>query len=332
MTKCVDCLIIGAGPAGVAAAISCQQVDVPVLVAAPESPSGGYDRPAETVSSAIERIAEKLSLSECFRSARFAPIGVFLRDGREEIFSQGPEPGWHIDRDRLDSLIQRRLADCEIERSFARVVAVEGDGAGFRIIMSDGSLVSCRAVVDATGRGTSPLKQFYGPRTLLSPPLIATTGVVRSSGRARPRDITRFDSRPWGWIWQTSGYGACSSWTTLHVAQRLAPPSVAALQKASLPGSSRKVAATWQLSITDHQGIFPVGDASGSIDPGGGQGIAHALLTGLACGPAVRRYLQGQTAEAGVAAFNRWRRDLVLHQADQLARYYEDRGIFLTVP
>ena len=169
------------------------------------------------------------------------------------------------------------------------------------------------------------MPRFRKKRRLLSPPLIATTGLIKCDG-SEDGSRTRFDSRSWGWVWRTSRHGETRTWTALHCALDPAPAEIRTLEERSIPNTCHSRGSTWQVSSIDHPRIFAVGDACGRTDPASGQGIANALRTGAACGAAAALACShGSPGESD--AFKHWCEGLILSQANQLSRYYRERDI-----
>lgn len=324
MTQILDCLIIGGGPTGTAAAISCQREGLNFRLLSPV-PAGEAPGPVETISSPILPLLEALALSECFALATVSRVERFVRDGRQEPFAHPSGHGLHIDRANLDRRLHQHVGGMGDRCDPLSAASIDEDADGFLVTTDDGSLLRSRVLVNATGRAGAPFARFAKKRTLLSPPMIATTGLINCEADFET-SCTSFESRSWGWIWRTGDHDGSRTWTTVHCALEPEPSEVSALKERTRADTCWARGTTWQIVRIDHPRILSVGDAFGHTDPASGQGIANALRMGLACGKVAARALSHDAAEE-TDAFNRWCEDLILSQADELSRYYEERGI-----
>lgn len=324
----MDCLIIGSGPAGVAAAIACKRAGANLaVVSRPQLPQLSAPlRTAETISASLDGPIAQLGLEDCFAAARLCPIVDLQRNGQRIAASSSPL-GWHIDRDLLERALSARLSELEVPVHVGEVTQLSPARGYFVVEIHGSQPIYARRIIDASAASGGPLQRFYQRPRLLSPLLLSVSGVVNESDFPAPRDVTSFSARRWGWIWCTAAYNGQRSWTALQAAGWHHPAEVAKLEKVSLPQSVIAEAAYWRLNVQASPRVIPIGDASGSLDPSAGVGLYNALSTGLAVANTIsmRRSDDGR-ADASSAAFSESRSRLILTQAKRLSKLYAEQG------
>src|SRR5216683_456158 len=152
-----DVLIIGGGPAGSAAAITCARAGLKVIVM--EAASFPRDHPGETLHPAVGLLCERLGLGEDMARADFPrPDGHYIDcDGhtRFEPYGsdiQGPWLGYHAWRADFDAILLDGACKAGA-KIWQRCAAHEVIHAGGCIdaVTSDRGIVRSRFLLDASG-------------------------------------------------------------------------------------------------------------------------------------------------------------------------------------
>ncbi|MFV3073763.1 NAD(P)/FAD-dependent oxidoreductase [Niveispirillum fermenti] len=314
----VDALVIGAGPAGCAAALNLAPVRRVLLI---DRRADCPPRIGESLPAAAGRLLADMGLLPAFLAERHAPC-----HGQRSLWG-GPEPverdalrdpyghGWHLDRARFDGWL-RDVARC---RGAAlsipdELAGLERDGDGWRVRLAGGRIVQARVLIDAGGRA-APLARRLGvmPRPLDR--LACAWAHLPDTGAAP--GLTSIVAEPDGW-WYSAPLPGGQRVLAFHTDADLdAAGSVhdrvgllwrAAGVKALAPllpqgavpaGPGGFTAAHGSvLDPPAGPGWFACGDAAGAFDPLSAQGLFNALYTGLAAAEGADRALAGDRAGA----------------------------------
>ncbi|HLK62326.1 MAG TPA: FAD-dependent monooxygenase [Bryobacteraceae bacterium] len=207
-----DIAIVGAGPAGAAAALSATQLRPHLRVALVEANRYDAWRAGETLSPGCQEILSGLGCWSSFRSAGFTES-----PGTRAVWG-GPEPydnpflfslrgnGWHVDRARFDALLcdAARNAGAEVIAR-ARLCEVERAEPGFLLRLRHSTpsqsftTIRARFVIDTSGRQAS-FASRCGARQLVDDRLIGVCGLLPATGRDA---ATLVESQADGW-WYSS--------------------------------------------------------------------------------------------------------------------------------
>jgi flavin-dependent dehydrogenase len=287
-------------------------LDVVLLDRLPEP----EDRIGETLPGSARRLLETLGAWE-----RFASAGHSLCHARRSVWG-GPQPveldglsdpagpGWRLERRRFEADLRAEAAARGARlKAPAPIDGVEREGAGWRLHLAGGETLTARALIDAGGRASRPLRAESGRRSARDRLICAWTHLPLER---EPAEITYTESAPDGWWYSAPLPGgrrllAFHTDSDLASAEALTPEALAARarQSATLsaeledsgapaPGPARICAAQGaRLAAPAGKGWLAVGDSALAFDPLSSQGLFNALYTGLTGGRAVAARLAG---------------------------------------
>jgi flavin-dependent dehydrogenase len=308
----MDVAIIGAGPAGSAAALSLAAHAPHLTVAILEAGTLRARKPGEILPAAAAPMLRTLGLWQVFQAADFPddPLiasgwgGAELVETHSLYSARGA--GWRLDRARFDRL----LAGAARERGANlalnwRVRTLSGESGDWRLTATDSRVVKARAVIFATGRSPRLTGQFatrQGHDRLV--------GAVRfCRGGDDPRTLVEAFEHGW-WYSAPVGPGlravACMTDAAQVRALDLAAPTGwrRALTPAIAAATTRLgpiriwPAGGARLTPAAGPGWAAAGDAAVSFDPLSSQGITQALRGGAFAGFAAADMLAGDVAGA----------------------------------
>ncbi|MBK8256710.1 MAG: tryptophan 7-halogenase [Polyangiaceae bacterium] len=305
-----DLTVVGAGPAGTAAAIVAQKAGLRVSVI--ESAAGAGLRAGESLAPAALRALRRLgvqSLTDVLDSSEYKPcsanVSAWGSDAwiYRDALSSPEGGGFHILRHRFDAglrmqaqllgvtLIQgRNLRICPKEKAIANwVLNVDSP--------DDAALtVESRFLIDATGRGATVARRLGSSRTRVSEQVAAVIWIRHPVDDVD--NTSRIRSVPDGW-WYTARLPQGLRVIAFHglpvnVARLARKPSqlFEHLAAAALLPYPVDTASLVQGPITADAGVqlsqpltgvgwLSVGDAALSFDPLSSQGILFALYSGI---------------------------------------------------
>jgi len=301
-----DVLVLGAGPAGCAAAIEAARAGARVLVVDRAS----FPRPkvcGDAVSNRGGALVDGLvGINDALASiphARVARSVAGFPNGAKIVRDFDDAPGWVVPRFHLDALLRDALEGEGItvrEKTLVRGVVAVADGF---LASTDDTTIRSRVLIGADGPGS------------LVWPLL---GLSSAKGRSLGVAITAYvDGVSWGgnlgdsehyfehgldcgygWVFPdvdgSANVGVYQRADRFQEAGKKLPEMLrvfmAAHPERFAAASVRDRPRTWQLPITDEtnrggrDGIFVAGDAAHAIDPLSGEGIWQALHTGRSAG------------------------------------------------
>ncbi|MET1026823.1 MAG: FAD-dependent oxidoreductase [Dongiaceae bacterium] len=268
----VDIAVIGAGPAGAAAAITAARQGAKVILIGPAKPDDGFE---QSVGPPGIAVLERLGAGSAGRRGWFT--GILGPHGPQMfgVNQAGDAIGAHIDRRQMDAALRASARAAGARYRDSEVARIDSAVASFCVTCRDGTRLIAARLILATGRARHLGRQLGMRSKRCSPPLLVSTGRRRIDGPDAV--MARFLPQPHGWLWVAPLGNGLASWTSLARAGTIAA--------ARLAKAGRMTAATWLLaSPAGGPGWMAVGDAVCALDPSWGRGILWALTSGEAAG------------------------------------------------
>lgn len=332
-----DLAIIGAGPAGCAAAISAAQAGLRVVLV--ERLSFPRHRPGETLPPGVEPLFRQLGVWEEIENAGFIRhSGHWVAwDGEPKFSAFGRTEeelwrGFQAWRPVLDAILLRRAAAVGVKvwQPCAAVSPLMQAGRVFGVVTDRGE-VRARYVVDATGGGGWLARKLGLVVERRSPRLFASYGYIETE-QAAEWFLPELQSTVAGWMWMAQVLPRVVAWTRLSFGGQRggAPSRLAGLPDArrlAVGGASADV--TWRLaSNVAGPGHFIAGDAALVLDPTSSHGVLRALMSGMMAAHLSAQVCRDELAEeSAVTAYASWVRAWFEHDADKLESFYSHLAI-----
>jgi len=350
----VDVLVVGAGPAGCAAATVLAQCGHRVLLV--DRPSPGRPALAESIPPSAHRILSVLGMRNAVDAAGFQPwLGNTVWWGsaapRLESFAPG-EAGYQVERARFDAVLREvaARAGAQIIAGTVRDVAILGLDSSFSdvrvtaaIETSGGTIEAAAAIVlDCSGRAGVVARK--GLRVAeAAHRTVALVGVWRADAPwpSEQRGHTLVASHADGWAWSVPTAEDTRYVTVMvdpersHLARGVPALDVyrAELNKvaafAPLLEQASLIEGPWgadaSLYSTPHYagpGFLLVGDAGSFIDPLSSFGVKKALASGWLAGITANTILKTpEMRNQALAFYEGHEREVVESFRRQTARY-----------
>lgn len=358
-TSQTDIFIIGAGPAGLCAALRLQQMGYRVTIA---ERSTQWPRPqiGEALTPGVRNIIDLLDANEALGSVPLRarlPVRVRWRTARAEDVTHGDSA--IVERGAFDAALRNLARQRGINvLQPARVLTSSGAANAWQLDVEHGdtaSRIEARFVIDASGRGHGP------SRIDCAPALAATWAEWRCADLpAAVTGTTRVEALENGWLWGTQLPDRSYRVMLLAdpVTQRELPgkpkgrlhaacamstlfPDLAALPSLT---EVRVCSATPYLDTKAwHPGWIKTGDAAFTIDPISSSGVEKAMRFSLQAVTAAHTFLQtsepARQALAGeffeerlmetCARHLAWTRDYYARAWCAKERFWQDRSTTL---
>jgi flavin-dependent dehydrogenase len=313
VNSAADVVVVGAGPAGLAAAIHARQFGLNVILL--ERQRFPRHKPGETLHPGVEAIFARLGVSDAIaRAATARHDAIFVAWGSCSLSTPyggdagGAWRGFQIRRKLLDLILLRHAVSlgvniyqpCKAQRLVfegEQVVGVEADVGSFR----------SKCVIDATG-SQSPLSRglCLGVHAK-SPVLTASYGYCSGAipGLLEEPKM-RGTSAGWSWIAQVSP--KLIAWVRLSFDGTFHGEKPIELEFLANIGAARGADVTWRrASRLAIPGYYVVGDAAAQLDPASSHGVLRALMTGMMASYQIRQTIAGAVAPSTAAdRYGRW--------------------------
>ncbi|HVW68769.1 MAG TPA: FAD-dependent monooxygenase [Steroidobacteraceae bacterium] len=327
----VDVAVLGAGPAGVAAAISLQKLGHSVMLL-------GVSRntSVEGLSQRAHALLTRLGLNEAATVAR----GPGKRSGTWAGAAVGMNTEYVVDRIEFDDALSRDAASHDLPLQPVWITAVEKDSEAWCVRTRSG-VIRCRAVVDARGRR-------IGRGLQRGPSLVAIAQRLAGVGARLPRTMICPMESGWCWFAGDDRGAACVQLVTSSPGLSV---TRAGLSQLVLTGLSRvfepvggcgdvipvgvpeaRAATARRVMPSGHEGYVRAGDAAVACDPLSGHGLYEALRSASVAAAAVHTYLTRNAWDAVARFLTESSEELWASAINAAAAFYQQQAACTPTP
>jgi flavin-dependent dehydrogenase len=324
--KRIDILIIGAGPAGCAAAISARHAGLKTMLI--DASAFAHNAPGETLHPGVEPILRRLGVWDEITAAGFhRHCGIWRESGGARTFmpygsdSNGSWLGLQADRRTLHGILRR--AASEAGAVFKEATMPSG------VILRDGRVdgVVCKGleiraqwVFDATGRRAWLARRLNLRADRSGFPVRVRFGWKEGSDRCLEGQPL-FRQRKDGWEWFAPLGDGRTAWVALD--QTVEP----GVERSIGVRHGRKAATGLDMRWRLHPscagpGYFLLGDAAALLDPASSNGVLRALMSGMLAADVAARILSGEDEKAILQVYVKWIVALYRHHVNSLGDLY----------
>jgi flavin-dependent dehydrogenase len=336
-----DVVVIGDGPAGVAAALASVRHGLATVLLGAASRQVGHDdhQPRQSLHEGVAVMLEHLGCGVVFHDsivARYPGVRSEHRARPMDHDKGTGEAGVHVVRRRFDRGFLAAAIEQGVQwQGTARIARIhQRQDGSWMVDLLDGRGWLARYVIDASGSRGSMARRC-GLRSLrVSERLVAWTGLVRRGlAHREPRPIglaARFETRADGWCWIAPEASGASTFTRV-APTRLVKGRDGCVERDGLVSSSPMLVrdVTWRVRrplVSD--GLLLVGDAAGVLDPAAGQGVIKAMWSGILAADTVRRCVDARAwASLALAEYDRLVLEHFATKARQLAHAYRSLSV-----
>lgn len=332
MPDTADIVIVGGGPAGVAAGIMglSRGLRVVLFEASPEPRLS----PGETLHPGIAPILDKLGvLPQVEAAASYRPSaqqihwGVVTRHDRYGADGRGCWRAYQIARNTLDRLLLERFTDLGgrlVRPSPPLTPLVNGERVVGVVALQDPFLAA--VTIDATGRRGFLRRHLALTFRRVSPPLVAHYGYRHGHFGALP--MLAGNSEGWRWIAQIDDN--LVAWVAMPFVHRkhhsVVPREIACLPQAAPDGAAD---VTWRLAErVAGPGWFAVGDAACVLDPASAHGVMRAMMSGMLAAHTAAEVINTAAPEVlAQRSYSAWLQSWFQHDVARLLLSYRELGL-----
>ncbi len=284
-----DVLVIGAGPAALATALSASAQGLSVRVV-------GRQRPArQQVETLHGRVPMWLQTLHC---------GDLLSSVSRGTWSSPAGPAHHVLRSEFDAALRQRVLARGVSMLDEQVaqVLVEGQRP-VGVVLASGETERARWCVDGSGRARVVARALGLAVRTDSGPMKAWRGLSDEPGE------TRFERTEGGWRFEVPFDGGVA-WTELGAIR----------PEGALAGFD----VSWsRVRPCAGRGYLLVGDAAATVDPASGQGVMTALWSGCVASAVLARIKRQPNMEPWLlATYDGWQAERYAERIGPLGAYY----------
>ncbi len=334
-----DVIVIGGGPAGIAAAISCMQGGIkPLLVTERPQHSAGDDKegtePLQSLHPGAQSLLNQLQIPGVIAHATKGTY-TGIRVG-ETVTPLSTVPGetWtgnHIAPGLFSAysiqIAQRMGVEVLFDARVTDIILEDAKVSG--IILADGRKITCTYLIDASGHKRFAGRYLNFEEELHSRPLICRTGnSLIKAGDHPDKETAVFTPGKFGWTWEAFSSSNYYTWTKLSLKNSDNKLNI----EEPIPGKPGRIKGgdmQWRVfRPVVYPGMLMVGDAAGVLDPAAGQGILNGLISGMMGAETVIKCIrQPLIATWYLTQYDSWYMDMFNKKAEMLKKRYGELGV-----
>ena len=332
-----DILIIGAGPAGTAAALTCLHAGLSVcVISKPMKESVNPIRPLQSIHPGVLSLLNQLGLEGIINHSSKATFNGIAVNGEFNRLSTNNEEwyGHHIDRYLFDEYLLKALKGNRIkvieEENFK--LDLEESSNLVCINWGEGNQFRANYLIDASGYQRKTKRFLDLKEYVLTAPLHCWTGVSETTPETGNEVMqTSFIPQQNGWVWVAPESKNRFTWTKLVVNKKEAFSSPFPNTKTISKIATHNV--RWRVfRPVCKQKILLCGDAAGILDPAAGQGILNAFMSGIMVANCVKACVVQPHLEAyHFMQYDQWFIGQFEEKVIALKKYYKELNIEINI-
>lgn len=310
-----DVVVLGAGPAGCAAAILCAQNGLRVALL--EREAFPRHHAGETLHPGVEPLLRQLGVDSALHAAGFLRHrGSWVQwpsELRFEPFGEdenGPWMGFQAWRATFDALMLDRARQLGVSvQQPCKATGPLLDGRRVTGVQTSLGPLTARFVIDAGGAGHWLARKLSLSIDRYSPPLLVRFGYVKGDCSVRDEAPALMADEE-GWTWTGRVRPQLYQWTKLswQAAQRPKDIIPDELRGLDSYGPMRAANVTWRMvTATAGEGYFLVGDAGALLDPAASHGVLRGIMSGMMSAYLLCKIVGGSLSEQeAVQEYRQW--------------------------
>ncbi|MDW3195374.1 MAG: FAD-dependent monooxygenase [Cytophagales bacterium] len=322
-----DVIVLGSGPAGTAAAITCHQAGLQsALVTSGKKASVTEANPVQSIHPGVVTLLQELGLEDTLEGSTRSSFESIQVNGKTNPLNPYNNEAWyghHLNRHLWDKALLNHLDHLPLDLFTDTTVnkITRGTDSIIEVFINPKTKIQGKYLIDASGYRRISRHFLKLDEIFLTHPMTCWTGRSRSSKR---HDIsTSFTMNKNGWTWLAPESENIVTWNTLRVDKGLAPNDL--LPDLEPVGKATAHNVRWRVfrPICDQQ-VLLCGDAAGILDPAAGQGILSALLSGIKAGQCLNECNSNPEQEVFFfAMYDQWFISQFEQKVEDLANYYK---------
>lgn len=330
--KVYDVILIGAGIAGLSAAIRCLQQELSCVMITGDITKLDepfQSTPAESVHPGLGALMNMLSADGAITlNSRGTYTGIydgnlFQELGRDE---KGSWTGTHIDKPGfVKSLFAVALSYGLVVITGEKIKTIRREKDYVMVNTSTGNQIKSRFIIDGSGKEQIAGKLFKMSKTNFSSPIICWSGLNRITDSNLMDSLkTSFQKDGQNWLWLAPEINHYCTWTQVSSEKNKIYQAPATLLNTSLVSPIQIQSMRWRLYDQVYADrIFLCGDAAGQLDPSSGQGILMSAMSGIFAADTIAGiFNKGHSEAIAGAHYQQWFQQVFRNKIEQLNKYY----------